>query len=888
MDCWVGALTFEACCQGTWGVGQPLCWDPVYTWETCCEAQLQAQLQVEWSSSLQATAAETAEAEARSGNTVGSLDAAAGEAAHGKASGESQADGEVGTEGAKIALGREVLVAAETFARSAAAASGLDPGAQAGQWLGGGKRPHPEPELPDDANQQELVVAMLHQCIDQYDDANYRQWFMSQSGIVTHPLASLGNPAACLDGGHHFYWGLVSLRVGQLHGLSSLPDMGLQFGICVPARCHGHAVSNLVVPFYMGPYLAKPWGPRPPWLEHFAEPGKAEGVEAWSTVAEPSLREWATEVSLRREFFQEQWVFPLALWKYERHWWPSRANIVPLISLAFLPCLAGVTVAASDKKARCRAAHQGAGARLWAWFIDTFAPQRRLAGLWAARSDDASMVHMLRFILQGLVCFQHAVFLVDWLGNEGHDGLSSFAPLVYAVAQVLGRVNTTFACLSAHVVARSVAKALTPKSKQGPNSRHSGSCGAAFCVVLGWCARRWLLQTSELGLWTFYYLRISRDVPWRPFPEFVNVWYQSRIDYCLEWPSKGGLPMWILSSLFLYEPVNYLFGWHTPKLSLCHNLQIFELLFTLSCVVAALTGIRYSFGSRTFLGIVGGMLLLSIIYMPYADLYGTDGESKDASDVTDWRWNILPQTLPRLLPASLITMMISLNQTISIPDAWGLRCALWWLAAMMMMLTFSLDFLMWAQGHISSNWRFNGVPYLPALQAGSLLLERLLRGREWQRFLVICFELPHVLAVSLILRLMEHRPQSGFCPGWLLLLSRLSLGVNLGNIFALHYITARLHDFPVEYSFLHLALYTLVAWLVASVLAACSHCLIAPYVTMVLSLRGALGRATLLRMNGHEQANGNMPANDHKRTNGNGRANGHHSSGAPGRMDSSS
>merc|ERR1719330_1452461 len=111
--------------------------------------------------------------------------------------------------------------------------------------------------------------------------------------------------------------------------------------------------------------------------------------------------------------------------------------------------------------------------------------------------------------------------------------------------------------MSAYLVGQSLARALSRQASYGMGGP---------CCVMSWCARRWLAQTSELALWTFYYLRLSQDIPWRPFPEFVNVWYQSRIGVVSKWP-KRGWPMWLLSSLFVYEPVNRLFGWHSQRLS---------------------------------------------------------------------------------------------------------------------------------------------------------------------------------------------------------------------------------------------------------------------------------------------------------------------------------
>lgn len=223
------------------------------------------------------------------------------------------------------------------------------------------------------------------------------------------------------------------------------------------------------------------------------------------------------------------------------------------------------------------------------------------------------------------------------------------------------------------------------------------------------------------------------------------------------------------------------------------------------------------------------LVAISVMHMPIPDPF-TDSES-----LGDWRWDILPQTLPRLIPCSLITMLLSLSDGFWIPESRMMRRALWCIAISLIMLTFVLDFLVWGQGTFSANWRLQG-SYQSACIAFGDLLREWLKAPGLRRLIVLGFEMPHTLGLALVMLLGSSRASKGEIPSWLLTLSRLSLGINLSNIFVLHYITGRMNDYPIEFSPFHLGLYTLVAWSCASVLAMLSHCLTAPYASLVASV----------------------------------------------------
>jgi hypothetical protein len=292
--------------------------------------------------------------------------------------------------------------------------------------------------------------------------------------------------------------------------------------------------------------------------------------------------------------------------------------------------------AASTATSRSTSAEHGVGAKV-ALVIKRFAPQTCINELAAPIENDIVGMHLLRIVLQIIVCWQHVMLLVDWLGSAGHQGIGLMLPLTNDVARMLGRVNTTFSCLTTHLSMQSVMRTLqaadrraahgvngctrisrsrdaseesnkkrtSAGSSNGSSNEHKPhrrsptgssppieatcesqshshpalvkvSAARATFVVWLWVIRRWIRQVGELALWTWYFNVLSADIPWSPFPDFVQVWYKDRANSCKRWmlPSQAQLPMWLLSLFFVYEPVNSVLELHQPPVSLCHNLQV--------------------------------------------------------------------------------------------------------------------------------------------------------------------------------------------------------------------------------------------------------------------------------------------------------------------------
>eukprot|EP00928_Gymnodinium_smaydae_P079572 TRINITY_DN63473_c0_g1_i1.p1 TRINITY_DN63473_c0_g1~~TRINITY_DN63473_c0_g1_i1.p1 ORF type:complete len:878 (-),score=75.91 TRINITY_DN63473_c0_g1_i1:176-2758(-) len=680
-------------------------------------------------------------------------------------------------------------------------------------------------------------------CLNQYDDRNNRKWFLAQSGIPTHPFASHGNPASCVQGGHTFWWGLVEIKQGvvDIDGQdikSVIRD--IEFGFCVPESCEYGVVEFLLLPFYVGPYLNKPWGPMPVWLENVAaHPVKGTVSEDDLQNMHKKISDFAVEIKQKPGFLQTHWPYRCGLWKYKATWLPSHENMMLMIGLAcplFIALLLDFLLTACGvSEGRIRRS------------VDIFSPLQRVRSLTAARGEDSTTLHVMKVILQGLVCWQHAALLIEWTGNEGTTGISSFAPWTHGGAQMMGRVNTCFACLSAHLVVRSVWERASSKS-----------CLSFVAVIVFWCARRWVSQVLELAWWTFYYLRIAPEIPWRPFPEFVQVWYTARMQTVNMWPT-GGLPMWLLSALLVYEPVNGIFGWHNYSSSMCHNLAIFETLFGLSCIIAGTLVVRKCFGFTVFTCVLALLLGFSAFRMPVANPYAEVGleapggpgawrwnlgaavDTENKAGAGHWRFEVLPATTSRLLPASLLAAFLSAwSQGKEAPgpmSAWKV-C----LAVVLVSCTFIFDFLTWSQSFVADNWRLSAGHLTVIVQTWKQLMSNTaLRSNAAQRVLTLAFEIPHVVGLAMFMNHGDCRGSKAQSPPTLLaLFSRLSLGINIANIFVLHYLSGRSHDYSIEFSQAHLTMYAAFAWFVAAILAFCVHCVAVPYTSVLIKLGGGL------------------------------------------------
>eukprot|EP00401_Gymnodinium_catenatum_P017582 CAMPEP_0117552062 /NCGR_PEP_ID=MMETSP0784-20121206/49515_1 /TAXON_ID=39447 /ORGANISM="" /LENGTH=279 /DNA_ID=CAMNT_0005349125 /DNA_START=164 /DNA_END=1000 /DNA_ORIENTATION=+ len=277
MNCWMGVLTFEFCCTGEYGVGNPICWDDDYTWEACCKPQL-GSLAVQLHSVDPSTSSALLVVNPEQGNASDNA--------------------------TRLLTGDEI------------------PGALTNMFFA--------TTAPANSPRAERHRAQAR-CINEYDDPNYRKWFLSQSGIPTHPMVNYGNPDGCVQGGHGFWWAVVEIQQGVVDLESATPTFDsvkrdLEFGFCVPASCDFATVEFLLMPFYLGPYLNKPWGPSPIWIENLAAPSSSEGLKDHTKTPPALLSDWAKEIKITPGYMQRYWPYNCGIWRYKASWSLSTGN----------------------------------------------------------------------------------------------------------------------------------------------------------------------------------------------------------------------------------------------------------------------------------------------------------------------------------------------------------------------------------------------------------------------------------------------------------------------------------------------------------------------------------------------------------------------------------
>lgn len=769
VSCWVGSFSFELCCTGPWAIGLESCWDEHFTWEKCCRRELE--------------------------NITGS------------------------------SLNEQVSETLET-----AKVFGT-----AGDW------------------KEDMAT-----CISEYDKEQNSDWFLRHTALMGHHMAHVGNPGDCLAGGHRFFWGLLVLRTDGI-----FQDVGLEYGLCVPRFCSYAVVDAILVPFTFGQFLDKPWGPKPEVLGRWR-------LGNDDREPKPKLNDFIYETLAKYpggapRFYTEQWTFRQGLWEYSPTWWPSPTNQAVLSSLVAPPLIAGLCIMlgfvnALDPKQSRQRENRGqvnpkehvsngiskkkkeetkhlatpdaeqevgnTGPSACGSLVRLFAPQTHLKPLFADAKpggEELAGLHTVRLVLQALVCWQHVVLLVDWVGNGGYSGIAGFAPIANHIAKALGRVNSTFACITAYMGLESMARVLQQSSEKRPLAR--------LMAIPVWVLRRWIRQAAELGFWTWYFVMLSEDIPWKPFPDFVQVWYRQRVGDCLRLPTgelKLPFPMWLLSLLFVYEPMNSCLKLFDPPVSLCHNMQVFENLFAISLAGAALAVARH-FGGR-FLMFSVTALILSIALWREPDMMNQVH--------SDARYEKVVSTTANMMAAALTTAI--LLSEVLLPAGRSVRSKITRHPVVFALLLIGLgllaDFLiLWYAPRTRRKVSEADIEatQIDYFMAGAWLVQEAL----------------HAIGVALLLHsLAVTRGSSnegvngiGTCDpaeskqrpsrnNWFLAASRLSLGVNLVNIFAIHYLRGRVLEQPIEFNHIHVLQYTVTAWIAAFLVSLVVHCLVTPYV----------------------------------------------------------
>lgn len=804
-ECWIAGVTPEICCSGKFGVGNPVCWDGFFTYERCCGhiqhlsdegavpntkepanrldfdpnlAPIEVDDRKTDSDSLQAktNATDVSENGCWIGDVTPDLCCSIGSAGQGN----------------PMCWDKEF-----TWDRCCSEET-LNGKATVPMWQ-----------------------TNLYRCLHEYDDPNYRRWFIAQSGVPFHSSgAQYGSPSACSDGGHQYWYAIVMVpSQTRLPSGDVNMDIGVEFGVCMPSICTQSIVQTVLIPFYFGPHVGAPWGPQT------KNPGMGAKFPPMTGI--DNAMEFAMTVG--QDSFTDAFPFKSRVWPYQPTWNLSDEDSIVVLAVVAVPLSATVVALFSPRVwKRANPLH----------FVFPLAVHEQLRRL-SRGGDESAMLHVMRVVLQMLVVWQHCVFFLDWVSGEGKEGIAPFAPLTQCLAWILGRVNTSFVCLSAHLAYRSITLTLASTSK-GPAR-----------VVIAWIVQRWCAQVGEFGVWTFYFLRIAPRIPYRPFLDFVSIWYNDRVSWC-DGDEKTRLPLrpWVLSSLLVYWPINAIFGVHPHSSSTkCHNLAVFETIFWLGAVAAGLACLHYCAGFRTLVGTVVALLAAAVS----STKLGGPEQFSDAREV-DWRLEYFNPTVPRLLPAALLTCsLVAASSGTPLADLTRhlvnrRRRYCWLVVVVLLGTTFAFDFLTWSQTSVIANWR---VSVFSPLQAVARFWEKVLRNEIVQHWLpppvlAVWVEIPHVAGIFLFVKLCVglddgDRRDPTFrnrhpvahdicdkCPKWVLVASRLSLGVNLCNIFILHYVVGRFHDYPIEYSHVHLAMYTVCAWAASVFIAFVVHCLASP------------------------------------------------------------
>eukprot|EP00931_Biecheleriopsis_adriatica_P006452 TRINITY_DN107853_c0_g1_i1.p1 TRINITY_DN107853_c0_g1~~TRINITY_DN107853_c0_g1_i1.p1 ORF type:complete len:784 (-),score=69.65 TRINITY_DN107853_c0_g1_i1:5-2356(-) len=660
----------------------------------------------------------------------------------------------------------------------------------------------------------------MHDCLHEYDIPHNYHWYQRHSGMLGHEMSHAGNPLACLQGGHRYFWGFILFRVD----LASLRDIALEHGLCVPRACSYAVVDSVFVPFLYGRYFGKDWGPPGPEIATRWKHDSYDEVEKTQTVSHFFFQNVATHPAGPAGWYRHEWPYRQGLWEYQQTWRPSKINSMVLAFLALPPLLAGVCLKLSNvcSAPRSDSERKATPRRVLA----LFAPQCHLTELCkssrnprpASNEEDLPGLHYLRIVLQLLITWQHVVLLVDWFGNSGYTGIKSFAPLTNDLAKVFSRVNSTFACVTAYLSFRSMERALQLAEQSSQNQK--GLVRSAV-VIYFWVLKRWVKQAAELGFWTFFFLCLSRDIPWKPFPDFVQVWYQDRRDKCMAWPANGvtgepkwpPLPMWLLSLLFIYEPANAIFGLYRHAVTLCHNMQIFETLFNVSLAGAGLGLIHHRLGRDSMLAVAMAAVAIALWWEP-----------EILHDGFRWSYRYVGATTANMMPIALTTVVLMVHWPAKLRPSPGQRSLFWALGLIILGLVadfFTLDFK--DKGDHQDHQREPDVMYSFSSTKAAIFM-----GCEGL----------HALGVTLLLFSQKGGVEGGAgSPGWLVLgASRLSLGINISNIFVIQYVRGRTMIQPIEFNHIHVVTYTVLCWLIAVMVSAMVHCAVAPYVELSNSM----------------------------------------------------
>eukprot|EP00913_Durusdinium_trenchii_P001074 g986.t1 len=289
-------------------------------------------------------------------------------------------------------------------------------------------------------------------------------------------------------------------------------------------------------------------------------------------------------------------------------------------------------------------------------------------------------------------------------------------------------------------------------------------------------------------------------------------------------------PMWILSLLFVYAPVNAALKLYAPAVTVCHNMQIFENLFAVSVLAAGLSVLQR----------VG---LVQHCFGRFGPLVGHMGSTAAAITLTAlglwWQPEILHEgfraghrfvgmTTAHLLPGALLCALV--------PNCFRAGRSV---AATLVALSLFVDWL--KVSDIFLQFHSLRLPPTEVVDEQKPVTVAEMVFSPYKAGSFILSNCLHAVGIALLLNSMEkEREAAESTSWWVLLASRLSLGINLSNIFVIHYIRGRLLLMPIEFHHIHVMGYTLWIWLSAVLVSIVVYCMVTPY--------SCLGDAALKRL----------------------------------------
>jgi len=362
------------------------------------------------------------------------------------------------------------------------------------------------------------------------------------------------------------------------------------------------------------------------------------------------------------------------------------------------------------------------------------------------------------------ICRVALLMAVLVLHSANHDSwhpemMGPIADWTWLVLSTFNRVNTSYAVLATYLCLR-----------RGCTVNRARGLISWLCLCVCHIVRRWFFMCPLMIFWTYIYLYVYiDDVPLNHMNDSQGlfIWYGQMRSQCVQ-PWRLGL-----SFLFLHDP---LFGERTP----CHNVSIYEGIFQIDIVVFALATL---FG-RTAGGVCALLLWpLSV----YNDCLTVRMEDRGIG-------HRFKNLVPPALITCFLTAFLSQGRLRRMLSSSGLAV----LVVSGLLVTGVLDVMKWnlfprpdSEGSCSS-----GGCYCP-----------------WGHV----FELPHILAVFLFLRYWDAEEEKsqehagtgtdagpGTGTSFACLIARISSGMNITNLFVIHYFCGYLHDEPMERSVVQL------------------------------------------------------------------------------------